>query len=244
VVTPLWEGCPPLGAVVDLDDTLYPQAEYLAGAVSAVAARTGELGLDAGAMNEALTAAMVAGSDKGGTIDRALTALGQGPDEVAALVPDLVEVFARFRPLRLSCYPGAMKALAELRDRLPVVCLTDGDPRIQQAKLAALGLTDGFTAVVITDSLGGKAMRKPNPAGMARAGQLIGLAPERLIVIGDRPAKDVAVAAASGARAIRVRQGEYAAAPDWPPPWASAADFPAAVDLVMAVLDRPMAHRH
>ena len=47
VVTP-WTGPRPLGVVVDLDDTLYPQAEYLAGAARAVGAAAGRLGLDGG----------------------------------------------------------------------------------------------------------------------------------------------------------------------------------------------------
>ena len=58
----------------------------------------------------------------------------------------------------------------------------------------------------------------------------------RLLVIGDRPGKDVAVAAAVGARAIRVRQGEYADAPDAPAAWAVTGSFPDAAALALAVL--------
>jgi putative hydrolase of the HAD superfamily len=59
---------------------------------------------------------------------------------------------------------------------------------------------------------------------------------DRVLVIGDRPGKDVAVAAAVGARAIRVRQGEYAAAPDDPAAWAVAGDFPSAAVLALSVV--------
>jgi hypothetical protein len=44
------------------------------------------------------------------------------------------------------------------------------------------------------------------------------------------------VAAAVGARAIRVRQGEYATAPDEPRAWAVVDTFPAAAELALSVL--------
>jgi putative hydrolase of the HAD superfamily len=53
-------GLPPLGVVVDLDDTLYPQAEYLAGAAAAVGAAAGVRGLDGAAVHAALAAELAA----------------------------------------------------------------------------------------------------------------------------------------------------------------------------------------
>jgi len=44
------------------------------------------------------------------------------------------------------------------------------------------------------------------------------------------------VAAAVGARAVRVRQGEYAAAPDEPRAWAVTDTFPAAAELALGLL--------
>ena len=236
MVTPAWAGPAPAGAVVDLDDTLYPQADYLAGAVAAVATAAGRLGLDRRSMADAFAASLAQGSDRGGTIDRALAALGVRPDEAAALVPALAGAFAAYAPPRLTCYPGAKEALARLRAGLPVVCLTDGNPDIQMAKLTGLGLAGGFDAIVLTDRLGGRSTRKPHPAGLWRAADLLGVSPNRLVVIGDRPDKDVAVAQACGARAIRIRQGEYAHAPDRPAAWAVTDDFPEAAAIVLEVL--------
>ena len=42
-----------------------------------------------------------------------------------------------------------------------------------------------------------------------------------------------------GARAIRVRQGEYAAAPDEPGAWAVTDTFPAAAELALGLLISP-----
>ena len=119
----------------------------------------------------------------------------------------------------------------------PLGCLTDGNPVIQAAKFAATGLE--IPHVVVTDSLGGRTLRKPHPAGLTVLAERMGVPADRLLVIGDRPGKDVAVAAAVGARAVRIRQGEYAGAPDVPEAWAVTDSFPAAAEIALAVLRQP-----
>ena len=74
---PAWEGPTPLAVVVvDLDDTFYPQSAYLSGAVRAVGTAAYNQGLDSAVVRTALAAEIAAGSDTGGTIDRALLAIG------------------------------------------------------------------------------------------------------------------------------------------------------------------------
>jgi putative hydrolase of the HAD superfamily len=221
----------PLGVVVDLDDTLYPQADYLASAAAAVGVAAGDAGLDGAAVHAALRCELAAGSDAGGTL-----AVGVPASELTGLVPPLVAAFTQHTPPRLAPYPGAEDALRALAAAAPLACLTDGDPAIQAAKVAATGLGPLLPVVVVTDTLGGRAVRKPHPAGLVAVAARLGLPPERLLVIGDRPGKDVAVAAAVGARAIRVRQGEYATAPDEPRAWAVVDTFPAAAELALSVL--------
>ncbi|WP_138731692.1 HAD family hydrolase [Modestobacter excelsi] len=231
-----WSGPPPLGVVVDLDDTLYPQAEYLASAAAAVGEAAGAAGLDGGAVHAALRRELATGSDAGGTIDRALLAVGVPAAELPGYVPALVATFTGHTPPRLVPYPGVEEALRALAAAAPLACLTDGNPVIQAAKLTATGLLPLLPVVVVTDALGGRGVRKPHPAGIEAVASALGVPAARLLVIGDRPGKDVAVAAAVGARAIRVRQGEYAAAPDSPSAWAVAGSFPAAADLALGVL--------
>ena len=227
---------PPLGVVVDLDDTLYPQAEYLAGAAVSVGRAADGLGLDGAAVASALAARLAAGSDAGGTIDRALLAAGVPAGDLSVLVPPLVAAFTRHEPAFLPTYPGVPEALAELAAVAPLACLTDGNPVIQAAKLAATGLEPLLPVVLVTDTLGGRAARKPAPAGLLALADTLGVPADRLVVIGDRPGKDVAVAAAVGARAIRIRQGEYAAAPDEPRAEAVVDSFPAAAALALDLL--------
>src|SRR3712207_1441578 len=75
--------------------------------------------------------------------------------------------------------------------------------------------------------------------GLLAVATRLGVPPDRLLVIGDRPGKDVAVAAAVGARAIRIRQGEYAGTLDVPVPWAVAGTFPEAAALALRALGAP-----
>ncbi|WP_092546287.1 HAD family hydrolase [Actinoplanes derwentensis] len=225
---------PPLAVVIDLDDTLFPQSSYLYGASRAVGRAGAAAGLDQIRLTRAVRRSLLAGSDSGGTIDRALAAYGISPDLAADLIPTLVAAFTAYRPRRLPPYPGALAALAAVSARYPVACLTDGTPAIQRAKLAATGLADSFTTIVITDELGGRTLRKPHPEGLRQAAETLGVAPADLVVIGDRPGKDMAVAVALGARSIRVRTGEYADAPDSPPATASVSDLSAAAALLGA----------
>jgi FMN phosphatase YigB (HAD superfamily) len=236
VVTAVEPALPPLGVVVDLDDTLYPQAAYLAAAAAAVGEAAAGLGLDGAVVHAALTAELALGSDKGGTIDRALIAVGVPAGQLSRMLPSLVAAFTGCAPQRLPLYPGVQEALRELVAAAPLACLTDGNPAIQGTKLAATGLDRLLPVVVVTDALGGRAVRKPHPAGLLVVADRLGVPASRLLVIGDRPDKDVAVAAAVGARAIRVRQGEHARASDQPRPWATTDSFPAAAELALAAV--------
>ena len=227
---------PPLGVVVDLDDTLYPQAEYLAGAAVAVGAAATAAGLDGARVHAALAHELAVGSDAGGTIDRALLAAGVPAADLPELVPPLVAAFTRHEPAHLPTYPGVPEALAALAAVAPLACLTDGNPGIQAAKLAATGLGPLLPVVLVTDTLGGRAARKPSPVGLLALADSLGVPADRLLVIGDRPGKDVAVAAAVGARAIRIRQGEYGHAPDEPRAEAVVDSFPAAAALALELL--------
>lgn len=227
---------PPLGVVVDLDDTLFPQADYLAGAAAAVGAAATAAGVDGALVHEALVRELAAGSDAGGTIDRALLAAGVSPGDLPALVPPLVDAFTRHQPDRLTPYPGVAAGLEALAAAAPLGCLTDGNPVIQEAKLTATGLRPLLPAILVTDTLGGRAARKPAPTGLLALAEAMGVPADRLLVIGDRPGKDAAVAAAVGARAVRIRQGEYASAPDEPRAEAVVDSFPAAVAVALGLL--------
>ncbi len=208
--------CPVSGVLIDLDDTIYPQSAYLAGAWDAVAEAGGRLGLDESRLRDALGDVSREGSDKGGIVDRALLTIGVPIGVLARYVPLLVAAFRGYCPSSLTPYPGVFDALVTVRARVPVAIVTDGDPRVQRTKIAALGLWARVDAIVISDELGGRSARKPSPVALEHALSLIGVDPAAAVMIGDRLDKDVLASARLGMRSIRVRTGEYAALPDAP----------------------------
>ncbi|HWG99439.1 MAG TPA: HAD family hydrolase [Pilimelia sp.] len=234
-----WPAALPQAVVVDLDGTLYPQAAYLRGAARAAARAADSAGLSGRAVERALRRELSTGSDRGGAVASALASCGVPAERAARLLPALAAAFVGHRPRRLPTYPGAVEALAALRLRFPVACLTDGTPAVQRAKLVATGLRDAFDAVVISDELGGRAARKPHPAGLLAVAGLLGLPVAGLVLIGDRPSEDVALAAALGAASIRVRTGAYAHAADSPAATVTVEDFAHAAALL---LDHTGAH--
>lgn len=200
----------------DLDDTLFPQSAWLAGAWHAVADRAARDGIDPVALHRALVATAAGGSDRGRIIDRALECIGASDVDTAPLV----DAFRTYRPRELEPYPGAEDALRRLTERVPLGLVSDGDPLIQATKLDVLGLSGLFTVIVWSDEWG-RAHRKPDPAPFRRAVDLLGRPASEIVYVGDRPEKDVAGACAAGLRAVRVRTGEWAAQPDDPRGWCS-----------------------
>jgi putative hydrolase of the HAD superfamily len=150
-------------------------------------------------------------------------------------VRPLVDALRDFEPAELVLYPRARDALKSLAFAVPVALVTDGDPKIQRAKLRALRLGGIFDAVVISDEIG-RLLRKPHPASLIHAARRLRVEPTSCVYIGDRPAKDVAAARAARMRAIRVRTGEYRWSPDVPVPWATARDLSSAVDRIRPLL--------
>jgi putative hydrolase of the HAD superfamily len=193
--------------LVDLDYTLYPQADFLEGAWRAVAEVASAMtGHDADTIARALAAVAAEGSDRGRIIDRALERVGL----VDVAVAPLVAAFRGYVPERLRPFDGAIEALAFVLERVPVGLVSDGDPNIQWVKLRALGLEGRFDVVVLADELG-REHRKPDPLPFETALFALGVPAAAAVFVGDRPDKDICGAHAVGMRSVRVRTGEYAA---------------------------------
>ena len=86
----------PEAVLCDLDDTLFPQQQWLDGAWQAVASAGAAHRVDPERFLVELQAVASQGSARGGIIDRALAAVGSD-----APVRPLVDVFLAHRPSRL-----------------------------------------------------------------------------------------------------------------------------------------------
>jgi putative hydrolase of the HAD superfamily len=217
--------------LLDLDDTLFDQSQWLDGAWEATSLAAVPFDVEPTAFASELRAVCALGSWRGRIIDRALARLGREDVPVAPLL----KAFLSYRAECLDPYPGVPAALAELGARHRLALITDGAPDGQRDKLRALGLQDAFDVVVLSDLLG-RAHRKPSPRPFQTALSLLGVPRDAALMVGDRPDKDVLGATRAGLAAVRVRTGEHRLAPDDPPAWAVVDDLPSALPLIDARL--------
>lgn len=206
--------------ILDLDDTLYDERDYVLSGFRAVAA---EIGGDPDGLFAAMVAELNA-NGRGKVFDRALASAGlaASPGRIAALVA----LYRGHRP-RIALWPGVAEVLADLRRDHRLAIVTDGLGAMQRRKVEALGVEPLVDAVLYCwehDS------PKPDPAPYAEALRRLGASAEEAVVIGDNPGHDMAAARALGVPSIRVLTGRFAGAGD--------AGFPAD-ETVASVLDVP-----
>ena len=91
--------------------------------------------------------------------------------------------------------PHAREAVTELARRARLCLVTNGITSVQRGRLAASGLQDCFTAVLISEELG---FAKPDTRFFARACALLDLPPSDVLCVGDNPVADVGGAHAAG----------------------------------------------
>jgi putative hydrolase of the HAD superfamily len=163
----------PLGFVFDLDDTLYPECEYVRSCFFWIAPRLGaaecfdELWRRFGARERDPIGAVAA-------------ARGVSADETAALVAQM-----RAHAPDIALDDGAEALIGALRSagrKFSIV--TNGRAATQRAKIAALGVEDA-AAIIISDEFGAE---KPE-VSLFRAVERVHLA-RRHLFVGDNPAID------------------------------------------------------
>jgi putative hydrolase of the HAD superfamily len=102
-------------------------------------------------------------------------------------------------------FPGALEAIEALSDDHRIGMVTNGGPRMQRQKLAALGIDEAFETVVHG---GYDAPSKPDPEPFHRALSDLDVPPERAVHVGNSSHADVPGAKAAGLRAVWFTGGE------------------------------------
>ncbi len=187
--------------VFDLDDTLYPERDYVLSGFRAVADwAERQLGIAASLAFDELCRLLDAGVT-GHTFDRWLETHDL---PAGGLVPAMVAVYRGHVP-RILPYPEVPGVLDHLRGRYRLALLSDGDGGVQRRKLAALGIRDRFDAVVFSDDEG-RAAWKPSPRPFEVSLGRLGVRGDEAVYVGDNPLKDFVGARAVGMRTLRVRR--------------------------------------
>lgn len=192
--------------VFDLDDTLYPEREYVLSGFRAVAQWAAEhAGIPAGDGFAGLHALFEQGV-RGDTFNRWAALYGHDP---AVLVPACVRVYREHTPAIVP-FEGVPQLLAALRTHYRLGLISDGYLDVQRRKFAALRLAEYFDAVVFSDELG-RAAWKPSPQPFEEVARQLGIAPGAAVYVADNPAKDFLGARRAGMASIWLRRpgGEY-----------------------------------
>lgn len=134
------------------------------------------------------------------------------PDFVAALglrnvsADELLEDYRAIYPSCAVLNDGAKETVEAIRARgLPLGIISNGNERVQRAKLEAIGLAELFSTVVISEAVG---LRKPDPAIFHLATDNLGVAPETTLYVGDNPEVDIVGAANAGLQTAWFRNGQ------------------------------------
>ena len=187
--------------VFDLDDTLYPERQFaLSGFEAAGRWAAAELGV------EGLAADMTRLLDDGHLGQLFRMALAEkmpehSPEHLAALL----EAYRDHEP-ELALFDDASWALSHFAGQAKLGLITDGTHRVQAKKVAALGIAAHFREIVFTDALGGRAFSKPHPKSYELVEAALGAEGQRLVYIGDNPAKDFIVPNARGWTSIMIER--------------------------------------
>lgn len=187
--------------VFDLDDTLYPERDYVLSGFRVVAAWAEthlQIPRDQGfAELEALFAQGV----RGDTFNRWLEA-HQLPAQPA--VNKLVRLYREHLP-ELTPFPEVGEVLTVLRSRYLLGLVSDGWIGVQRRKMASLKLGPFFHAIVLSDEWGREAW-KPSAKPFEVLVQRLGVDPARTVYVGDNPVKDFLGCRQLGLFGVRVRR--------------------------------------
>ncbi len=192
--------------LIDMDDTLFDEGDYVRSGFRAVAEAVAKDHPDVaaddlfGGMIGELTA-----NGRGKVFDVALARAGLAP--TPERIADLVTVYRTHRP-DIAFWPGVAEALKDLKADYRLAIVTDGLGIMQRRKVAALGLEALVDLVVYCWELDAP---KPHPRPYRVALEALGSPPAEALVIGDNPAHDLAAAQALGCGFIRVVAGRFAA---------------------------------
>jgi putative hydrolase of the HAD superfamily len=189
--------------VFDLDDTLYPERDYVRGGFEATAAwAEAFLGAERQQVFSELWAMFEAGV-RGDTFDRWLARRGKaaGDNRLA-----MVAAYRGHEP-RLTPYPDVLPALSALRGKAQLGLITEGARPAQEKKLAALGLRHAFDKVIMLGE-GERADWKPSPRPFERWLMGTEISPHEAVYLGDNPAKDFLGARRAGWSSVRVRRAD------------------------------------
>ncbi|MFA5865367.1 MAG: HAD family hydrolase [Phycisphaerae bacterium] len=186
--------------VFDLDDTLYPEADFVEGGFRNVAAAL--VGNDPSLIDQLVR--KMRSLLKAGRRDIFQTILAEmkkepTPEQISQLVKNY-----RTADRPLTLFPDAERAIDRFRqNELILAILTDGPAESQQTKVKLLDLEKRFDQIIYTGQYGPE-FAKPNPHCFEILMNKFGVEPSRCIYIADNEVKDFLAPNILGWRSVKV----------------------------------------
>ncbi|MDP9314587.1 MAG: HAD family hydrolase [Chloroflexota bacterium] len=192
--------------VFDLDDTLYPECDYVLSGFKAVAAWA-EVNLDIAA--EQGFAQLQALFDQGVRGDTFNRWLDMHRLNSTTLIARLIKVYREHTPT-ITCFPEIQDMLAELHRSCKLGLVSDGYLDVQQRKFTALDVAHHFDAVVFSDQWG-REFWKPHTRPFETVLSKLGVEGDDAVYVADNPSKDFLGARQLGMLTIWFKRhgGEY-----------------------------------
>jgi putative hydrolase of the HAD superfamily len=187
--------------VFDLDDTLYPEREYVLSGFREVAAWSeAHLDLAEESSYKELEALFLSGL-RGNIFDVWLASHSLIED---SLISTLVRVYREHEPA-IGPFPEIPSILQGLKAGYRLGLLSDGWLGVQRRKLAALKLSRYFDCIVFSDEWGREAW-KPNVHCFNMLLERLAISAAEAVYVGDNPTKDFLGARKAGLDTIWIRR--------------------------------------
>ena len=189
--------------ILDLDDTLYPEKDFVYSGFKAVARYLKQTGL----VKKDLYGLMLQNFKNGNrtnTFNETLKLENIEPQE--ELINSLVKVYRSHKP-DISLFSDAVFFLERIHNKKKLGLLTDGYLNVQKNKVAALGIEHFFDIIIYTDEMG-RAFWKPHKAGYEKIMNTLGVTGKECIYIADNPSKDFFSANKLGWKTVRIKRPE------------------------------------
>jgi putative hydrolase of the HAD superfamily len=191
-------------ALFDLDNTLYPEIEFVKSGFRAVAHYlASRYHLDEDALVEKMQESLQR-DGRGKIFDGLLHDLGVYSEDRLRL---LVYLYRSHRPT-IHLFDDVSLTLEYLKARnLYLGLVTNGMASVQKRKIAGLGLDSIFDVIVCTDELG-KEYWKPSVVPFQVALEWLGISPSEATYIGDDPRVDFVGPNSLGMLTIQIKRRE------------------------------------
>lgn len=175
--------------IFDLDDTLFPEIEYVKTGFKCVEDKISkmyDIEVNSGFLLDLYAI------DKSNVYNKALDILNLKYN--ASVIQELVDTYREHIPIGIQLYHDVEKTLEHIKILgLKLGIITDGRPIGQRNKISQLDISEIFDSIIITDELGGEKFRKPHELPFILMADDLQINIDEMMYIGDNPSKDFAI---------------------------------------------------